>query len=142
MLFGGFGIGLLELLFHTKPTAIVYRVAPLYMWLQKFFRRVRYITLVNLLTAEELFPSEVGTYDREDPRDAHVLMPEYLTSGDCSERLADHVSQWLTDDTVRERLVERMASLKERVSGGGASSRAAEYVLSVLRSNRLRDLAA
>ena len=132
----------LELLYHTKPTAIVYRVSPFYFWLQKFFRRVRYITLVNLLTAEELFPEEVGVYDPEDPRDAHALMPEYLTSGDCSDRLAAHAVEWLTKDEVREAIVDRMRTLKERVSGGGASTRTAGYLLEAIASDESRGLAA
>ncbi|TWT34063.1 Glycosyl transferase [Posidoniimonas corsicana] len=122
----------LELLFHTKPTAIVYSVSPLAFFVQKFFRRVRYITLVNLLTAEELFPEEVGVFDPHDPRDAHVLMPEYLTCEDPSDALAGHAAGWLTDEAAREELVARMAELKERIGQGGASVRASEYLIDTL----------
>ncbi|TWT77729.1 Glycosyl transferase [Posidoniimonas polymericola] len=132
----------LELLFHTKPTAIVYQVSPLAFFVQKFFRRVRYITLVNLLTADELFPAEVGVYDPEDPRDAHVLMPEYLTCQDPTDKLARHLTHWLTDDDARDALVARMAVLKEQIGRGGASVRAAEYVVNTLDpSGGLREAA-
>ncbi len=46
----------LELLYHTKPTVVLYWITPIAYWVQSFFRRVKYITLVNLLTAKELFP--------------------------------------------------------------------------------------
>lgn len=132
----------LELLYHTKPTAIVYVVSPFGFFVQKFFRRVRYITLVNLLTADELFPEEVGVYDPADPRDAHVLMPEYLTCQDPSDALAGHIGGWLADDAARRDLVARMTTLKEQIGQGGASVRAAEYVVATLDpAGRVRDAA-
>ena len=42
----------LELLYHTKPTVILYYISRLAFFVQTFFRKVRYITLVNLLTTE------------------------------------------------------------------------------------------
>ena len=71
--------------------------------MQTFFRKVRYITLVNLLTATDLFPKRVATYDPNDPVDAHVLMPEYLTCEDKSEQVAAHVIEWLTEPAKRDR---------------------------------------
>lgn len=119
----------LELLHHTKPTVVLYHVSAFAYWLQSLFRRVPYITLVNLLTAPELFPDKVGVYDPDDAKDAHVLMPEYLTCTDRSDALAYHTVAWLTDDRDREALVERMTALKDEVAVAGASERAAGYVL-------------
>ena len=51
----------LELLYHTKPSVILYYISPLAFFLQKFFRKVRYITLVNLLVTDDLFPKKVAT---------------------------------------------------------------------------------
>ncbi len=125
----------LELLFHAKPTVILYHVSRFPFWLQKIFRRVRYITLVNLLTTDDLFPEEVGIYDPSCPDDAHVLMPEYLTCEDRSAELAGHLIEWLTDETAREALIEKMGKLREQVGHGGASERAAEYLLRELTSS-------
>ncbi|TWT86867.1 Glycosyl transferase [Pseudobythopirellula maris] len=122
----------LELLYHAKPTVVVYHVSRFAFAVQKWFRRVRYITLVNLLTADDLFADSkepVGVYDAADPRDAHVLMPEYLTCEDRTELIAGHLVGWLTDDASRRALVDQMAALRERVGHGGASLRAAEYLL-------------
>ena len=55
----------LELLYHTKPTVILYYISRFAYFVQTFFRKVRYITLVNLLTATDLFPKRVATYDPE-----------------------------------------------------------------------------
>ena len=119
----------LELLYHAKPTVIAYWVSPFAMWMQQFFRRVRYITLVNLLTAKELFPEKVGVYDPNNPEDDHVLMPEYLTCGDNSDDLAREVIGWLTDEPKRQEAITKLTALREEVGGGGASARAAEYFL-------------
>jgi len=122
----------LELLYHTTPTVILYYISRLAFFVQRFFRKVRYITLVNLLTTSDLFPKRVATYDPTDPRDAGVLMPEYLTCEDRSRQVAAHVIEWLTDPVQRAARVGQLAELKERVGHGGASHRAADYLLDVL----------
>jgi lipid-A-disaccharide synthase len=122
----------LELLYHTTPTVILYYVSRLAYFVQRFLRKVRYITLVNLLTATDLFPKRVATYDPTDPIDAGVLMPEYLTCQDKSGQIAAHVVEWLTDPAKRRARVAQLGQLKERVAHGGASRRAADYLLDVL----------
>src|SRR3954451_1969946 len=68
----------LELLYHTKPTAILYWISPLAFAVQKRFRRVKYITLVNLLAAKEVFSKAKTPIAEIDNRDLNVLFPEYL----------------------------------------------------------------
>jgi lipid-A-disaccharide synthase len=126
----------LELLYHTTPTVILYYISRLAFFVQRFFRKVRYITLVNLLTTNDLFPKRVATYDPTDPRDAGVLMPEYLTCEDKSEQVAAHVVEWLSDSGKRASRVGQLAELKERVGHGGASRRAADYLLDELDARR------
>ena len=46
----------LELLYHTKPTVILYWISRWPIFVQRFFRKVKYITLVNLLSTDELYP--------------------------------------------------------------------------------------
>jgi lipid-A-disaccharide synthase len=126
----------LELLYHTTPTVILYHISPLAFLVQKFFRKVRYITLVNLLTTSDLFPKRVATYDPADPVDARVLMPEYLTCDDKSAAVAEHLTEWLTDSTKRAARIGQLVELKERVAHGGASHRAADYLLEALDARR------
>ncbi len=126
----------LELLYHTKPTVILYSISRLAFVVQAFFRKVRYITLVNLLTATDLFPKRVATYDPADPIDTAVLMPEYLTCEDKSEQVAFHVIEWLTNSAKRAERVAQLAALKDRVGHGGASRRAADYVMDALEGRR------
>lgn len=122
----------LELLYHTKPSVILYRISRLAYAVQRRFRKVRYITLVNLLTTDDLFPETPAVYDPQSPEDAHVLMPEYLTCEDRTADLAGHVVEWLTDDAKRASLESRMSDLRDRVALGGASQRAADYITAEL----------
>jgi lipid-A-disaccharide synthase len=126
----------LELLYHTKPTVILYYVSRFAFFVQRFLRKVRYITLVNLLTTNDLFPKRVATYDPADPADAHVLMPEYLTCSDKSEQVAAHVVEWLNHPAKRAARASQLAELRDRVGHGGASQRAAEYLVNALDARR------
>lgn len=122
----------LELLYHMKPTAILYWISPLAFAVQKRFRRVKYITLVNLLSAKEVFSKAKLPVAEADNRDPDMLFPEYLTCEDKSVQLAEHAVEWLTNDKVRQELIARLARLRAEVAHGGASSRAADYIVAEL----------
>jgi lipid-A-disaccharide synthase len=125
----------LELLYHKKPTVVLYWISPIAYRVQKMFRRVKYITLVNLLTAKELFPADTTPYSPSDP-DAHrVLFPEYLTYEDKTFQIASHIIGWLAKDEQREELVAQLAELKAKVGHGGASQTAAQLILAEAESH-------
>jgi lipid-A-disaccharide synthase len=119
----------LELLHQTKPTAILYWISPLAYQVQRHFRKVKYITLVNLLAAEDVFSGDTAPYDPAAPDADRVLFPEYLTCQDKSRQLAAHLVAWLTDRTQRERLVARLDELKSEIGHPGAAAKAAQYIL-------------
>jgi lipid-A-disaccharide synthase len=122
----------LELLYHTVPTVILYWIEPFAYLVQKFFRKVKYITLVNLLSTDGLENEDTTPYDPAQPDADRVLFPEYLTHEDKSTQIAQHIIEWLTEPTKRTARVEALAALKAEVAHGGASNRAAEYILDVL----------
>jgi lipid-A-disaccharide synthase len=93
---------------------------------------VKYITLVNLLATDDLFPQDLTPYDPLQADADRVLFPEYLTWQDKSEQIAQHVIQWLTEPEKRQASIEALAALRAQVAGEGASSRAADYILGVL----------
>ena len=89
----------LELLAHTKPTVIMYRVGRLFYTLgRNFFMKVKFITLVNLLAAEDPFLRGGAKYDPRAASDGGVIFPEYLTYEDRSPEMAGQIVRWLTDD--------------------------------------------
>ncbi len=126
----------LELLHHTTPTVILYRISRLAFFVQRFFRKVKYITLVNLLTTDELFPKDITPFDPSQPDAERVLFPEYLTCEDKSAQVADHVIEWLSDPIKRQARVDALARLKEEVGAGGSARQAARYIMRVLTPRR------
>ncbi|MCA9248512.1 MAG: lipid-A-disaccharide synthase [Planctomycetales bacterium] len=122
----------LELLYHKKPTVILYQISPLANLIQQFMRKVEYITLVNLLMHERLRPRKPGNYDPDRPGAEEVLFPEYLTCADRSDDIARHVTNWLANPPERRRKIEQLAQLRERIASGGASGRGADYILEAL----------
>jgi lipid-A-disaccharide synthase len=124
----------LELLYHARPSVIVYRVP---WWLYTVVRRlmrVRYITLVNLLASDQPLASGKSPepYAAGAPGHEQVLFPEYPTWRDRSTDIAGHAIRWLTDEPERQRLIARLTSLREQVAAGGASAAAAKYIAAEL----------
>jgi len=122
----------LELLFHTTPTVILYWISRFAFFVQGFFRKVKYITLVNLLSTDELYPRDLTPFNPSQPDADKVLFPEYLTCEDKSQQIAVHLIQWLNDPEKRAARVAELETLKTKVAHGGASARAAQYILEVL----------
>jgi lipid-A-disaccharide synthase len=103
----------LELLWHARPSVMLYRVP---WWTYAVVRQLvtaKYITLVNLLADKE-------------------LMPEYPTCGERSAEIAEHAVHWLSDEPARQRAIADLAALRDRVAERGASRTAAEYIARAL----------
>jgi hypothetical protein len=113
---------------------ILYRISRLGYILQRRYRRVKYITLVNLLSAADPLDGDATTYDPERGETPEVLYPEYVTCTDKSRQVAAHAIRWLTDRAERSRLVARLEALKTEVAHGGAAHSAAQYILADLAS--------
>jgi lipid-A-disaccharide synthase len=124
----------LELLAARVPTVIVYRISGLAYVVQSWFRRARFITLVNLLASRAPIgplrpvlrpPGGVPSVDPE------MAFPEYLTVDDPARTAAEHVVEWLTDPVARGLVVERLEGIAHDVDHGGSAERAAEAVLAI-----------
>ncbi len=124
----------LELLFHARPTVVLYWIGRVAYRVQGWFRRVKYITLVNLLAAREIFVRRAADFDPHTQGGEEMLFPEYLTCEDRSGEMAAQVIRWLTDPEARRQCVARLARLKARVGAGGAACKAARYILRVLEA--------
>lgn len=108
-------------MYRLKPAVILYRVGRVFSFLaRRVLLRVRYITLVNLLADEELYP-------------------EFATSRDCTADIAAHVLDWLNDPAARAARVERLRRLRDEVARPGACDRAAEFLLAAVRDGYSRD---
>lgn len=103
----------LELMSRAIPTTVVYRVGPAFEAVANRVRTCRYITLVNLLAEQELFP-------------------EFATSAWIPDRIAQPVIEWLTQPGLRAARVTQIRALRDRVAVPGATARAAEFILSAV----------
>jgi lipid-A-disaccharide synthase len=129
----------LELLASRVPTVIVYRISGLAYVVQSWYRRARFITLVNLLACRDpigpirptlLPPAAVEAADPE------AVYPEYLAVQDPASEAAAHVVAWLTDPVARANAAGRIEAVAARVATGGSAAHAADAVLTIASGGR------
>ena len=109
----------LELMNEALPSVIVYKVKPVDLKIARRFIKSRYISLVNLLADFE-------------------VMPEYLTGEDVSNDMTRWAHRWLTDPHTRSQTAQALIALRERVAQPGATARAADRIVDVIRHPRPR----
>lgn len=100
----------LELLYHAKPSVVVYRISPLARCLKPLLLKCRYITLVNLLADRMVFPEFVS-----------VTCP--------ARQVAQAVHHWLKDPLAWQHCRETLMELRQRFFQPGACRRAAQLIL-------------
>jgi lipid-A-disaccharide synthase len=103
----------LELLYHGKPSVVTYRISPLARKVSRPFIKSRFISLVNLLADEEVFP-------------------EFLSDRCEAEALSAVVSGWLHEPAAHAEVCRRLATLRRQVGEPGACVRTADYILRTL----------
>lgn len=123
----------LELLWHEKPSVIVYKINLLWQLLQRGFLQIRYVTLVNLLASAEVNPANRALFQPDQPDAAQVPMPEYVRMHDPSQQMAAHVVDWLHNPEEMARYRGLLREIKTRVAHAGASRKAAEIIANILR---------
>jgi lipid-A-disaccharide synthase len=111
----------LELMVEGLPSVVLYKVKRFDLWVARWFIKAKYISLVNLLADDEVFP-------------------EYLTWQDASGELARWAVDWLGDAEVYGRVTGALAALRARVAQPGASDRAADHIVRWLDQHRTETL--
>jgi len=109
----------LELLYHTKPTVVIYRTTPIYRVIVGWCQNVPFISLVNLLAGRELYP-------------------EFLLDHDEAEATGRHVVRWLRDPGELQRLAAELAALRAEVARPGACAEAAAFLMDRYGRSALR----
>lgn len=122
----------LQLLMERKPTVIFFQIGRIQWLIKQLLMLVPYITLVNLLWADDIRRRSWRTFDPDAAGAADVPMPEYLTTRPCPEKLAAHAIRWLTDEDAHARTVGRLDGIARQFAIPGASRRAAAFVLRIL----------
>jgi lipid-A-disaccharide synthase len=108
------GTATVQTALHDKPMVIVYRLSPMTYRLGRRLVTVDAIGMVNLIAGEQIVPE---------------LVQERLTP----EAVAREAISMLTDRDRVARIREQLAMVRARLGGPGASRRAAEAILRVVR---------
>jgi lipid-A-disaccharide synthase len=103
------GTATLETALFGTPEAIVYRTGWLNYQIARRMVTLERIGLPNIVAGEE-------------------VAPELLQGALTAERLAATLAPWLDDPAARERQSARLAAVRARLGGPGASRRAAEWL--------------
>ena len=113
----------LELMYRLKPTAIVYRMSRVALWIARRLVKLNSITLVNMMAGERLFAETVTTVDE-------------------SEWIAAQVLGWLNDPAARAAVVARLRALRDRAAVPGACDRAAAFLIRTVAGQKQQSKAA
>jgi lipid-A-disaccharide synthase len=108
----------LELMVEALPSVVLYKVRRIDLWVARWFIKAKYISLVNLLAGDEVFP-------------------EYLTWQDVSGELTRWALAWLDDSDSRTRATTALVALRDQVARAGASARAAERITEWLKQHSM-----
>ena len=105
----------LELLYHAKPTVIIYRVSKAADVIIRPFLTTKYITLVNLLADK-------------------MLYPEFATAKCEAAAVSAAMLHWLSDERAYAEVCRDLLALRERVARPGACIRAADRIVGLLKA--------
>ncbi len=108
------GTATVQTALHDTPMVIVYRVSPLSYHLLRRLVTVETIGMVNLIAGER-------------------IVPELVQDAFTAEAVAREAVSMLTDPARAARIRAGLARVRARLGGSGASRRAAEAIMRVVR---------
>ena len=97
---------------------------------QAFVMRTQFITLTNLMASDDI---RKKTWGPANPARDDMVMPEFMSVTSPADRVAEQISRWLSDDSLRAKNISRLDKLANQYASSGATLRAAEYLLETLR---------
>ena len=109
------GTATLEAAILRKPMIIIYKVSLLSSWVGRAMIRVKHIGLVNLVAGKG-------------------IAPELIQKDITPKRIAEEALRILRDSSLRQKMVESMREVRDRLGEPGASHRASRIVLSMLQT--------
>lgn len=103
----------LEAALAGAPTIIIYKMSPTSYFIAKRVAKVDYVGLANLISGQE-------------------IMPELLQNDADPEKISQKALEMLNDPQKRAWIGNRLAEVREKLGGPGASSKTAEIALNML----------
>ena len=87
------------------------------------------------MLADEPFAKRLRLLNSDCNEGREIPFPEFVTSRDKSPQIAQHLIRWLKYPEQKEQCVRQLSSIRAKIAHGGASARAADYILEVLEAN-------
>jgi len=109
------GTATVQTALHDTPMVIVYRMSPISYHLLRPLVTITTYGMVNLIAGE-------------------TIVPELVQNGFTAESVAREAVSMLTDRGRAQRIRDGLAKVRARLGGPGASRRAAEAIMRVVRS--------
>ena len=103
----------LEIALVGTPMVIIYRLSPLTYQVAKRLVKVEHIGLCNIVAGQ-------------------TVVRELIQDDANPEQIADEIEKILTDSAYSCRIRERLATVRARLGGGGASANVARLILTLL----------
>jgi lipid-A-disaccharide synthase len=113
------GTATVQTALHGRPMVIVYRVSPLTYRLGRRFVRVNTFGMANLVAGR-------------------TVVPELIQDDFSADRVAAEAVRLLTDTVGAARVREDLAEVRAKLGATGATARAADAVLTIVRARRGR----
>jgi len=113
------GTATVQAALHDTPMIVVYRMAPLSYQLARRVVRLDTIGMVNLIAGEK-------------------IAPELVQDAFTPEAVAREAISMLTDRERAARIRAGLAAVRARLGGPGASRRAAEAILKLVKERQAR----
>jgi lipid-A-disaccharide synthase len=114
------GTATLEAALTGTPMVIVYKMAWLTYILARIFIRLRYIGLVNIVAGQ-------------------CIAPELIQGAATGKTIANELMRLLKDKDLRKEMKKELAQIRHKIGPPGASLRAAEEVLTLLRKTEISE---
>ena len=117
------GSSSLEILSLCKPSVVVYHTSRLEYIALRYLKRVKYITLTNLLAVDRI-EGESPFYPRgyvpsstaHTPHEREMMVcPEFISWKDEPEEAAFHLCEWFSDVAKLDQKIEQLTELKKAV---------------------------
>ena len=111
------GTATLETAILDKPMVILYHVSSLSYWIGKSLVKVNWISLVNIVAGKS-------------------VVPELLQQEVKGERIAAEVLKILEDESCRQKILQGLAEVRDKLGTPGAAHRVAEMALEMIDNNQ------
>lgn len=111
------GTATLETALLAKPMVIVYKTSPFTYFLGKRVVKMKHIGLPNIIARK-------------------TIVPELIQKDFSGERMAHEITQILTDQTLKDKMIRDLTAIKKSLGKPGASQRTAALAWRMLRQDQ------